>query len=92
MTEADLAKALLDPARVFPDPGAVLEEPGLSDAQRIEILRRWEYDARELEVADEEGFPPRPPGRLLEAVLSALHSLGAGPELDHTPPTKQGGV
>ena len=27
-----------------------------------------------------------------DAVLAALHCLGAGPDTEHTPPTKQGGV
>ena len=55
-------------------------------------MKRWEYDALEMQVADEEGFPAREPGCLLAAVLVALHRLGAGPDLEHSPPTKHGGV
>lgn len=87
-----IAKAMLDPGSVFPSPAAVTKTVGLSDKQKIEILKRWEYDALEIQVAEEEGFPPQEPGCLLEAVLDALHQLGAGPDLAHSPPTKQGGV
>ncbi len=44
----DLDKALLDPASVFKTPEGVLNSHELSREQKIEILRRWEYDAREL--------------------------------------------
>jgi hypothetical protein len=55
-------------------------------------LKRWEYDAREMQVAEEEGFPAREPGCLLDAILAALHQLGAGPDIEHSPQTKQGSV
>lgn len=87
-----LTQALLDPASVFSSPMAVVCEESLSDERKVEILRRWEYDAREIQVADEEGFPARAPGDLLDGVLAALHQLGAGPDIEHSPPTKQGGV
>ncbi len=91
-TDEHMAKALLDPASVFSNPMAVVDEKALSTERKIEILRRWEYDAKEVQVADEEGFPAREPGTLLDAVIAALHQLGAGPDLEHSPPTKQGGV
>jgi hypothetical protein len=92
ISEEDLEKALVDPASVFSTPAAVLDERSLTREQKIEILRRWEYDAREMQVADEEGFPARKPGVLLDSVLKALHSLGAGPDTERSPPTKQGGA
>jgi len=87
-----LTRALVDPANVFPEPMAVLDEDRLSREQKIEILRHWEYDAREMQVAEEEGLSARKPGHLLDSVLAALHQLGAGPDVEHSPPTKQGGV
>jgi hypothetical protein len=87
-----LAKALVDPASIFPNPMAVLDEDSLSREQKIEILRHREYDALEMQVANEEGFPARQPGHLLDSVLAALHRLGAAPDTEHSPPTKQGGV
>lgn len=87
-----VAKALLDPSSVFSTPMDVVKDKGISDEVKIEILRRWEYDAREMQVADEEGFPARPSGCLLDAVITALHRMGTAPDIEHSPPTKQGGV
>lgn len=92
MTQDQLNQVLLDPANVFANPMAVVNESGISTENKIEILRRWEYDARELDVAVEEGFPSQGPNSQLDAVLAALHCLGTGPDTEHSPPTKQGGV
>jgi hypothetical protein len=43
----DIEKALLNPASVFDTPEEVLHAKGLSRVQKIEILRRWEYDQRQ---------------------------------------------
>lgn len=83
---------MVDPALVFSMPGDVVSDESIPDEKKIEILRRWEYDAREIQVADEEGFGNPSSGKLLDEVIEALHALGAAPELEHTPPTKQGGV
>ena len=87
----DLEKALVDPASVFRTPGDVVTAEGIGDDDRIRILRRWEYDARELTVADDENMPGDST-LLLEQVLEALHRLGYSPDPDDVPPTKQGGV
>lgn len=92
MSDEKIDKALVDPASVFPNPMAVVAEASLPNARKIEILRRWEYDAKEMQVAVEEGFPEGESGALLDAVIAALHQLGAGPGLERSPPTKQGGV
>tara|TARA_R110002096_G_scaffold346647_2_gene540163 strand:- start:3880 stop:4170 length:291 start_codon:yes stop_codon:yes gene_type:complete len=92
LTDEQVRKAIVDPASVFTNPMAVVDDETLSTECKIEILRRWEYDAKEMQVADEEGFPAREPGTLLDAVIAALHRLGAGPDLEHSPTTKQGGV
>jgi len=57
----DVEKALVDPALVFKTPEEVLADSELSREQKIKILRRWEYDVRELQVAEEEGMEgPQP--------------------------------
>jgi hypothetical protein len=43
--------------------------------QKIQILRRWEYEAQLLEVAQEENMMGGTSSRL-EEVLDALHALG----------------
>ena len=88
----DVKKALTDPSAVFKKPQEVIETDGLSREQKIEILRRWEYDVRELQVADEEGMAPADPQPvILDAVLNALRSLGAPADIERSAPTKQGG-
>ena len=86
----DVEKALLDPGLVFKTPGEVLANNELTRAQKIEILRRWEYDVRELQVADEEGMQGPEPVTL-DTVLNALRTLGAPEDTEHSAPTKQGG-
>ncbi len=72
----DVEKALLDPGLVFKTPEELLANNELSREQKIEILRRWEYDVRELQVAEEESMDgPQPV--TLDVVLSALRTLGA---------------
>lgn len=85
----DLDQALLNPASVFPSPVAVCDAPTLTHSQKIEILRRWEYDARELQVAAEESMTGDGSSNHLSQVLEALHRLGTGDDLDSSPPTKQ---
>ncbi len=86
----DVEKALVDPALVFKTPEEVVTNRELSREQKIKILHRWEYDARELQVAEEEGMEgPQPV--TLEAVLRALSSLVAPGNTERSAPTKQGG-
>ena len=87
----DYDKALLDPASVFATPEEVLDRADLTREQKIEILRRWEYDASEIAVAEEEGMVADQP-LILSRVLLALEQLTGGIVSRPTPPTKQGGV
>lgn len=90
LQEEQIAAALLDPSIVFACPGDVVAARGLTSAQKMEILRRWEYDVREEEVAQEENMSGNLPVTLSH-VLDALNCLGASPENEHHSPTKQGG-
>ena len=85
----DVKKAMLDPTSVFKDPEeVVVASDELNRNQKIEILRRWEYDARQLEVAEEEaGMAVRRPD-MFDRVVQALHALGAERDTEHSPPTK----
>jgi len=87
----DFRKALNDPQSVFPSPGDLVRCEALTKEQKIEVLRRWEYDASEDEVAVEEGMRDDRPSKLRE-ILLALDELTGGFDVAHTPPTKQGGV
>lgn len=50
----DVIKAMLDPTMVFKEPKDVVANVELSHDQKIEVLHRWEYDACQLEVVEEE--------------------------------------
>ncbi|MEP1330723.1 hypothetical protein [Pseudophaeobacter sp.] len=86
-----ISRALLDPATEYDAPNDVLMDAALSQAQKIEILRRWEYDASELSVAEEEGMSLGN-GVTVGQVLQALHQLVPRIDATRTPPTKQGGL
>ena len=77
----DLERALLDPTAIFKGPEQVLQRDDLSREQKAAILRRWAYDARELEVAEDEGMRNGEPD-LLDRVLRALDELKASSSAD----------
>ncbi len=73
-------RALLNPTSVYQKPMDVVHDESLSRDQKIQILERWEYDARELQVAEEENMPeltPKEKGSMLSRVIEALIELGA---------------
>ena len=83
----DVKTAMLDPTMVFEDPMDVVANDELTRDQKIEILRRWEYDARQLEVAEEEaGMAVRRP-EMFDLVLQAMHTLGVERDIEHKPHT-----
>lgn len=88
----DIAEALLDPSSLYHSPQDVVGDDRLTREQKIEILRRWEYDEAEVRVAEEEGMPGGSNGELLQQIVKALDGLAGGVDLEHTPPTKQGGI
>lgn len=89
----DIDKAMLDPATVFESPDEVLKSEELSREQKISILRRWEYDARELQVAEEENMIGANVD-ILDQIMRALLQLDEESEverLERSPSSKQGG-
>ena len=84
----DVAQAMLDPTMVFKEPKEVVASNELTRDQKIEILRRWESDAHQLEVAEEEaGMAVRRP-EMFDLVVQALHMLDADRGTEPAPPTK----
>lgn len=90
MASINLKRVLIDPASVFDEPQEVLLENELTRKQKIQILKRWASEVRELQVAEEENMQGENVIDL-QSVLQALSTLDAKVDLDHTPPTKQGG-
>ena len=84
----DVTKAMLDPTMVFKEPKDVVASNELTRNQKIEILRRWEYDARQLEVAEEEAGMAVLRPEMFDLVVQALHKLNVDRDTEHTPPTK----
>ena len=70
----DLIAAKKDPTSVFAMPEDVLHSRGLSAKDKKEILESWAYDARELEIAEEENMGGSDPD-LLSRILNALEAL-----------------
>jgi len=86
----NIEQAMTNPTSVFANPDEVIQKKTLTRDQKIRILKRWEYDALELEVAEEENMGGGSPS-ILDQVLNALHRLDAEVDVDHSPPTKHGG-
>lgn len=87
----DYERALLDPIAVYARPSQVLDDDSLNAEQKLNILRRWEVDSRELQVAEEEGMSNGEPDLLVE-VLQAIGALDPDARDHHRDaPTKQGG-
>lgn len=72
----DIEKAMFDPTTVFRNPDEVLLREDMTREQKIEVLRRWAYDARQLQVAEEENMGGQQPD-ILDEILCALHALDA---------------
>ena len=53
----EFEQALKNPAAAFEEPEAILRVRDLSRDQKVKLLRQWEYDALQLEVATEENMP-----------------------------------
>jgi hypothetical protein len=90
MAAIDFEEALNDPASVFGQPENVLAPTTLSKEQKIEILRRWQYNAEEAAVALEEGMPGEETD-VLRQVLVALGTLAGPIDVEHRAPSKQHG-
>lgn len=89
-----LKQALLNPANIFKSPKEVLAQDDLSREDKIKILKRWEYDQRELEVAEEENMGNLASNNdlsILDEILAALHILDPEHKIDDSSPTKHGG-
>jgi len=87
----DLDRALVNPAAVFASPREVLHDPGLTLADKREVLRRWAWDAWLLELAAEEAMAAGEPSRYEEvrAALLALDRLERTPVVLVANPTGQ---
>jgi hypothetical protein len=70
----DYQAVLSDPAAHFTDPAAVLDTAGWTTEQKIAVLRQWEYDGSDRDLAAEEGMPG-PESVLMQKIAAALVTL-----------------
>ena len=79
----NIRNALLNPAEEFVNPEAILNHPKLSLEQKIKILKQWEYDMRELSVAEEENMRGGDSNNnMLQQINKALYKLGVKDDED----------
>lgn len=74
MTKIDLETAYVDPAKIFNDPDEVINNKTLTNDQKLKILNRWEYDAKQIQVAEKENMTG-PKANMLKKVLDAKKRL-----------------
>jgi hypothetical protein len=65
-TAKDFDRALLSPSSVFDKPMDVVATDSMTPHQKLQVLKRWEADARDLEVATAENMSGGEPSRLPE--------------------------
>jgi hypothetical protein len=90
LTKQELSEAIVSPVSVFDFPLEVVACPGLSRDQKIEILKRWELDARALQRATDENMSGGEPPMLEEVnrAMMLLDPLNAVPDAFGAAPTK----
>ncbi len=72
----NIEMALLDPTSIFKTPSEVVDNNSLTKEQKLAILKRWEYDAKELEIADDENMAAQNNGAdILDDILHAIDLL-----------------
>ena len=73
-TAKDYDQALLTPQKIFNLPMEVVETESMTPKQKLKVLKRWEADAHDLEVATDENMSGGERSRLGE-VRRAIHEL-----------------
>lgn len=65
---------LHDPARFYREPKDVLRDESLSVHQQLAVLKQWEVDAIELQVAEDENMAGDGPD-MLHRVRAAIQAI-----------------
>jgi ABC-type iron transport system FetAB ATPase subunit len=76
-TAKDYDRALLSPTSVFDRPMDVVATDSMTATQKLEVLKRWEDDARQLEIALAENMSGGESSKLADvrAAIDLLVSL-----------------
>lgn len=95
----DIERAKQDPSSEFSSPEEILQHSDIDTADKITILKQWDYDTREQMVGEEESLGGSDNastanlGELLRDIRKALQCLDpslSDDESDNGSPTKQG--
>jgi hypothetical protein len=80
-TAKDYDKALLTPGQIFGLPMEVVNTDSLTTKQKLKVLKRWEADAHDLQVASSESMTG---GELshFDDVRKAIHALCDREDID----------
>jgi hypothetical protein len=91
-------EAMGDVSKMFDRPRALFDDPEFDTEQKRRLLKQWEYDLREMQVATEENMTGSEPGtgagtnaELLQEVRFCLRRLGDPHAPGRSASTKQGG-
>jgi hypothetical protein len=79
-TAKDYDKALLTPSKIFDLPMEVVETHSLTSVQKLKVLKRWEADANDMQVATNESMTVGEVSRFDE-VKEAIRILCERPDL-----------
>ena len=82
-TAKDYDKALIAPEEVFSAPMEVVATEALTPKQKLRVLKHWEANARDLQVATEEAMTGPGNSRLGE-VRAAIIKLCEAEKLDES--------
>lgn len=89
----DFDKIKLDPSSYYTSPRAVIDDSSFSREEKIEILHSWEYDLKQIMVAEEENMPTKSGNNeTLDEVLEVLNELTEQDEPGGSAPDKTGGI
>ena len=76
LNQTDFEKLCADPSAHYKHPEAIVKDERLTRSQKITALKLWAFDAREIEVAQEENMQAEQNGvGQLRQVLLALQQL-----------------
>jgi hypothetical protein len=81
LTQTELESALVTPSSIFEAPRDIVDQVRLPRSVKIELLKRWELEARALQRAEDESMTGGEPTRLDDvnralADLDPLNSAG----------------
>ncbi len=85
-TAKDYDRALIAPEQVFPSPMDVVTTESMTPEQKLKVLKHWEANARDLQVASEESMSGPGISRLGE-VKKAILKLCEVEKLDERSPS-----